>query len=90
MMSVMGRIACRCETVTEGEVSAAIRRGACTLDGVKFRTRGRAWGVVKVGSVRPVAWEILSLCQISHPDDRHYEAWGRILAAAGSPWRYHS
>ena len=42
-----GRIVCRCETVTEGEVSAAIRRGARTLDGVKFRTRtgmGRCQG----------------------------------------------
>jgi len=42
-----GRIACRCETVTEGEVRDAIRRGACTLDGIKFRTRagmGRCQG----------------------------------------------
>jgi len=36
-----GRIVCRCETVTEGEIRAAIRRpvGARTLDGVKRRTR---------------------------------------------------
>ena len=42
-----GRIVCRCETVTEGEVVEAIRRGATTLDGVKFRTRagmGRCQG----------------------------------------------
>jgi len=42
-----GRIVCRCETVTEGEVRDAIRRGACTLDGIKFRTRagmGRCQG----------------------------------------------
>ncbi|MEZ4730169.1 MAG: NAD(P)/FAD-dependent oxidoreductase [Caldilineaceae bacterium] len=42
-----GRIVCRCETVTEGEVVEAIRRGACTLDGIKFRTRagmGRCQG----------------------------------------------
>lgn len=41
------RIACRCEFVTEGEVLDAIARGACTLDGVKFRTRagmGRCQG----------------------------------------------
>jgi glycerol-3-phosphate dehydrogenase len=41
------RIVCRCETVTEGEVLDAIARGACTLDGVKFRTRagmGRCQG----------------------------------------------
>lgn len=36
-----GRIVCRCETVTEGEVLDAIKRplGARTLDGVKRRTR---------------------------------------------------
>jgi glycerol-3-phosphate dehydrogenase len=41
------RIACRCEQVTEGEVLAAIDRGAHTLDGLKFRTRvgmGRCQG----------------------------------------------
>ena len=42
-----GRIACRCEQVTEGEVADAIHRGARTLDGIKFRTRagmGRCQG----------------------------------------------
>lgn len=42
-----GRIVCRCETVTEGEVLDAIDRGAATLDGLKFRTRvgmGRCQG----------------------------------------------
>ena len=42
-----GRICCRCELVTEGEVLAAIRAGAGTLDGIKFRTRagmGRCQG----------------------------------------------
>ena len=42
-----GHVVCRCETVTEGEVIQAIRRGATTLDGVKFRTRagmGRCQG----------------------------------------------
>lgn len=34
-----GRIVCRCEKVTEGEVEDAVARGASTLDGVKFRTR---------------------------------------------------
>ena len=41
------RIACRCELVTEGEVVDAIRQGASTLDGIKFRTRagmGRCQG----------------------------------------------
>jgi glycerol-3-phosphate dehydrogenase len=42
-----GHVVCRCETVTEGEVHEAIRRGATSLDGVKFRTRagmGRCQG----------------------------------------------
>jgi glycerol-3-phosphate dehydrogenase len=39
--SSYGKIVCRCETVTEGEIVNAIRRplGAKTLDGVKRRTR---------------------------------------------------
>ena len=44
-----GRVICRCESVTEGEIRAAIRArvGARTLDGVKRRTRtgmGRCQG----------------------------------------------
>ena len=44
-----GKIICRCETVTEGEILDAIRRpmGATTVDGVKRRTRagmGRCQG----------------------------------------------
>ena len=44
-----GSIICRCEVVTEAEIRAAIRRpvGACTIDGVKRRTRagmGRCQG----------------------------------------------
>ena len=37
-----GKIVCRCETVSEGEIRAAIRRnpGARDIDGVKRRTRG--------------------------------------------------
>lgn len=40
-------VVCRCETITEGEIVDAIRRGAKTVDGVKFRTRagmGRCQG----------------------------------------------
>ena len=42
-----GRVVCFCNRVTEGEVMEAVRRGARTLDGVKFRTRagfGRCQG----------------------------------------------
>ena len=34
-----GHAVCRCEKVSEAEIVVAIRRGATTLDGVKFRTR---------------------------------------------------
>lgn len=37
-----GDIVCRCETVSAGEVFDAIKRGAKTLDGIKFRTRAQA------------------------------------------------
>ena len=42
-----GRIVCRCNEVTEGEIVEAIRRGARTIDGIKFRTHagfGRCQG----------------------------------------------
>jgi glycerol-3-phosphate dehydrogenase len=37
-----GDIVCRCEMVSAKEVRDAIRRGATTLDGIKFRTRAQA------------------------------------------------
>ncbi len=42
-----GELICRCEHVTLGEVIEAIKRGANTLDGIKFRVRagsGRCQG----------------------------------------------
>jgi len=42
-----GRVVCTCEIVTEAEIKEAIRRGAKTLDSIKFRTRagmGRCQG----------------------------------------------
>lgn len=42
-----GHIICRCETITEGEVVEAIKRGAKTVAGIKYRTRagmGRCQG----------------------------------------------
>ncbi|MDH5390778.1 MAG: NAD(P)/FAD-dependent oxidoreductase, partial [Candidatus Bathyarchaeota archaeon] len=42
-----GHVVCRCEHVTEGEIIEAVRRGATTMDGIKFRTRagmGRCQG----------------------------------------------
>ena len=42
-----GHVVCRCETVTEGEIVEAIKRGARTMAGVKYMTRagmGRCQG----------------------------------------------
>ena len=42
-----GNVVCRCESVSEAEVVAAIRKGHTTLDGIKFYTRagmGRCQG----------------------------------------------
>ncbi len=44
---LFGKIACRCELVTEAEIHHAIDHGARTLDGIKFRSRagmGRCQG----------------------------------------------
>jgi glycerol-3-phosphate dehydrogenase len=54
-----GHVVCRCETVTEGEIVEAIRRGATTLDGVKFRTRA-GMGRCQSGFCGPRVVEILA------------------------------
>lgn len=56
-----GRIVCRCETVTEGEILEAIHRplGATTLDGVKRRTRA-GMGRCQAGFCTPKVMEILA------------------------------
>ncbi len=36
-----GEVICRCEMVTKGEIKEAIRMGARTMDGIKFRTRAQ-------------------------------------------------
>ena len=56
-----GRIVCRCETVTEGEILEAIHRplGAATLDGVKRRTRA-GMGRCQAGFCTPKVMEILA------------------------------
>jgi glycerol-3-phosphate dehydrogenase len=56
-----GRVICRCETVTEGEIVDAIRRpaGAVTLDGVKRRVRA-GMGRCQGGFCSPRVMEILS------------------------------
>ncbi len=54
-----GRIVCRCETITEGEIVEAIHRGARSLDGVKRRTRA-GMGRCQGGFCSPRVMEILS------------------------------
>ena len=52
-------VVCRCELITEGEIVEAIKHGARTLDGLKFRTRvgmGRCQG----GFCTGVCLELLS------------------------------
>lgn len=55
-----GRVVCRCEGVTEGEIRAAIRArvGAATLDGIKRRTRS-GMGRCQGGFCTPRLIEIL-------------------------------
>ncbi len=55
-----GRVICRCESVTEGEIRAAIRArvGARTLDGIKRRTRS-GMGRCQGGFCTPRLIEIL-------------------------------
>ena len=56
-----GRIICRCETITEGEIIDAVRRplGAKSLDGIKRRTRA-GMGRCQGGFCSPKVMEIIS------------------------------
>ncbi len=54
-----GHVICRCETVTEGEIVEAIRRGARTEQGVKMRTRA-GMGRCKRGFCGPRVIAILA------------------------------
>ncbi len=66
-----GRIVCRCETVTEGEIRESIRRplGARNLDAVKRRTRA-GMGRCQSGFCMPLVAEIIAretgcrLCEV--------------------------
>ena len=54
-----GHVVCRCETVTEGEIVEAIRRGATTEEGVRMRTRA-GMGRCKGGFCGPRVVKILA------------------------------
>lgn len=52
-----GKMVCKCEFVTEGEVIDAIKRplGATTLDGIKRRTRAMMGGCQGMGCMLPIS-----------------------------------
>jgi glycerol-3-phosphate dehydrogenase len=59
-----GDVVCRCELVTKAEIREAIRRGARTLDGIKFRTRsqmGRCHGAFCTMKIIQIMAEELGL-----------------------------
>ena len=65
-----GRIVCRCEGVTEGEIVEAIHQNppASDVDGVKRRTRG-GMGRCQGGFCSPIVVEILARELERHIDD---------------------
>ena len=77
-----GNIVCRCETVTEKEVIEAIRRGARTLDGLKFRTRA-GMGRCQGGFCTPKVMKILAkelnipLEEVTKRGDKSNILWGK-------------
>ena len=68
-----GRIICRCEEISEGEIREAIRRGARSLDGVKRRTRA-GMGRCQGGFCAPRVMELLEQSGIP---------WQQLTAKAG-------
>jgi glycerol-3-phosphate dehydrogenase len=54
-----GHVVCRCETITEGEIVEAIKRGATTVQEVKYRTRS-GMGRCQGGFCRPRVIQILA------------------------------
>lgn len=63
-----GHVVCRCETVTEGEIIEAIKKGATTTDEIKFRVRagmGRCQGGFCVSRVIEILSRELDVPQIN-------------------------
>jgi glycerol-3-phosphate dehydrogenase len=59
-----GEVVCRCELITKREIKEAIRRGARTMDGIKFRTRsqmGRCHGAFCTMKIMAILAEELGL-----------------------------
>lgn len=79
--NLYGRVICRCETVTEGEIVDAIRQpvGACTVDGVKRRTRA-GMGRCQGGFCGPRVTQILAReLQIPVPDVLKERAYSHLF-----------
>ena len=74
-----GRIVCRCEGITEGEIIDAIHRnpGARDLDGIKRRTRAQM-GRCQGGFCGPYITEILSR-ELEIPFDKVTKFGGQSL-----------
>ena len=71
-----GRIICRCEEISEGEIREAIRRGARSLDGVKRRTRA-GMGRCQGGFCAPRVMELLEQSGIP---------WQQLTKAGGTSY----
>jgi glycerol-3-phosphate dehydrogenase len=59
-----GEVVCRCELITKKEIKEAIRRGARTMDGIKFRTRsqmGRCHGAFCTMKIMAIMSEELNI-----------------------------
>ena len=83
MNPMYGRVVCRCESVTEGEVVDCFRRsaGARDLDGVKRRTRA-GMGRCQGGFCTPRVMEILSR-ELGIPMEEVTKSGGRSRLLAG-------
>ena len=85
MNSAFGKIICRCESVTEGEIVDAIRRplGARDLDMIKRRTRA-GMGRCGSGFCSPRVMEILSR-ELGIPMDEVTKCGGKSYLIPGTP-----
>jgi len=70
-----GHVVCRCETVTEGEIVEAIKNGARTLDGIKFRCRP-GMGRCQAGFCGPRVTKILAR-ELGIPEEQVTKKGGR-------------
>lgn len=78
-----GRVICRCETVTEGEIASAIHTnpGARDIDGIKRRTRA-GMGRCQGGFCMPAVAEILSR-EMNVPFESVTKSGGESLITSG-------